>query len=72
MGHSKEYFDSVPDNSMTEIMANLNSLIVLGKTEMLEELKDLIGDEMWEYLMNERNAGRIMSNKNKEKEKKVA
>ncbi len=72
MGHSKEYYDSNPDNAMSEIIANLNSLIVLGKQELLDDLRELIGDEVFEYLMNERNYGRIVPKQEQTKEKKVA
>ena len=72
MGHSKEYYENNPDNAMAEIIANLNSLVVLGKQELLDDLRELIGDEVFEFLMNERNNGRIIPKQEQTKEKKVA
>ena len=70
-GHSKEYFRSYPDSSMAEIVANLNALIVSGRKDLLDTLKELIGEEIWNYLMNEREVGRIKTTENK-RVKKVA
>ena len=72
MGHSKDYYDSEPDKAMCEIIANLNSLVVLGKYDLLNDLKELIGEELFNYLMNERNNGRIIPKEQQSIEKKVA
>lgn len=59
LGHSKDYFNSDPDNSMAEIYANLNSLLIHNQIQLLSLIKELVGDEFYEFIMNDHNSDRI-------------
>jgi hypothetical protein len=44
---------------MCEIYANINSLLIHGKTNFLNLIRELVGEEFYEYIMNDHNSDRI-------------
>ena len=58
-GHSKKYYDSFKESNLTEIFANINALRVHGRTDLLDMLKKMIGQDLFDYFMNEQNINRL-------------
>ena len=58
-GHDSSYFSREPDLPMCEIYANINSLLIHGKTNFLNLIRELFGEELYEYIMNDHNSDRI-------------
>ena len=71
-GHYNEYFTSYNDASFSEIVADYNALIVNGEDEILEELRQIFGDEFMDFIKREHNTARKVNNDEKEKERRVA
>lgn len=69
VGHTKEYYDSYPDSNICEIIANFNALIVSGNQELLDIIRELIGEELYNYIIKERNTDRIVKNEQNRKTK---
>lgn len=69
VGHTKEYYDSYPDSNICEIIANFNALIVSGNQELLDIIRELIGEELYNYIIKERNTDRIIKNEQNRKTK---
>ena len=58
-GHSQEYYNTGQDTNMREIIANINTLLVSGNIELLNMLKEIIGEELYNYIMEDYNQGMI-------------
>ena len=69
-GHSKEYYKNNPDYCLHEIMANINVLFVKNDTKTLEAIKELVGEEFYNYIVKEYNIGKITTKKESLEEEK--
>ena len=68
-GHDSYYYESHPDNSMCEIYANINALLVSGRYDLIDKIKDLVGEDFFNYIMKEHFIGRLNKEKNIEYKK---
>ena len=65
--HYKDYFDSSADSNIKEMYADFNTLLVHGRTDMLETIKDMIGEELFNFVMSEHDIDRINEEYDKKK-----
>ena len=56
--HTSDYYREHPDNAMSEIIANMNGLLVSGNTRLLGYVKELAGDDFYDEVIRERSSKR--------------
>ena len=71
--HTRDYYFKDEDSSMKELYANIYSLLLNGKTETLKLVQEMIGDDLYNYIINTINTGRIIEqSETKEQERLIA
>lgn len=52
IAHDSDYYYESPDKQMTEIMANLNALLVIGAEDQIRILRTMFGDQFVDFIIS--------------------